>query len=412
MLADHRTPGSLTPDTNSEPKFNRLVLVTRFFPFPAHTGAYRYTEFLITVLSGLAKQVSVVCADRQPESQPVPAVCPDNVDFFTFPPRTPTAAQRALAFSPNATLAFAGDQAAATLRQVLSGRPDLVVIDHVGASWALAHIPDDHPLVYCTHNDEYLARLSFARAQSGLRAVPHMVDAFRLRARDAAMAKRANMMTAISKHDLNTQTRRYRPNKTLHVPPAWLGDLPVRLDVEATPRAVCHFGSLIWQAKRLNLRRFLTANGQKLAEAGVDVLVAGNVEADHLARFRADFPHVQFLGKVDDEGDVLRRARIGVLCGEIGGGFRMTALTYAAHGVPIAARPDLVEDLGLSSPDGFISFDADRDAADAIIAAIDRMDRLKAMGAQLRQRAQELSSVDIARHKLAGALTSVMRGAE
>ncbi len=390
---------------NGGPLFDHLVLVTRFFPFPAHTGAYRYSEFLIATLSGLARRVSVVCADRLSGRQSDRPRSAGNVAYLTFSPRRPTLAGRAFTLSPNATLPFVSEQAFLTLRGVISERPDLVVVDHIGASWALRHIPDRMPVIYCTHNDEYLARRSFARAQSTLSAVPHLVDALRIRLRDGALIKRSALVTAISKHDLLTQKRRYRSGAMAHVPPAWLDALPTKLDVGQAPRAVCHFGSLLWEAKRLNLRKFLLANEPKLSAAGIEVIVAGNAEDRHLSEFRQDFPDVQFLGEVDAEADVLRRARIGVLCGEIGGGFRMTALTYAAHGLPIAARPELVEDLGLASKDAFVSFEADSQAADAIIATIDQIDRLQEMGSQVHCRAAELSSVENARATFAAALT-------
>lgn len=394
------------PAVPGGPLFDHFVLVTRFFPFPAHTGAYRYSEFLIAVLSGIAKRVSVVCADRWEGQQSGQPPSPGNVRYLTFVPHRPTMAGRALTLSPNATLPFMSGQAAEKLGQAIADRPDLVVLDHIGASWGARHIPDHIPLVYCTHNDEYLARLSFARAQSSLLAVPHYADALRIRLRDAAVFRQSALVTAISNHDLQTLTPRYRPSAIAHLPPAWLGELPHRMNVAESPRAVCHFGSLDWEAKRLNLRRFLSANAPKLAAAGIELLVAGKAERRHLDRFRRDFPQVQFLGEVEGEGEVLRRARIGILCGEIGGGFRMTALTYAAHGLPIAARPELVEDIGLVSANSFIGFQSDADASDAIIAAIDRIDRLQEIGQQAHDRARQLSSVDRAREDITAALSA------
>lgn len=386
----------------------RAVFVTSVYPYPLSGGGFQYTDCLLSYVCHIADSVTLVCAtwrDRGPDHTAIPH---DTVTLMTYPARTLGVSEMAITGSPHSTLPYGGEEARKTLERALSKKPNFVVVDHIMATWAVAHIPGDVPIVYCTHNDERLSRASIARSEGFLGGGPHWIDMLRIWWRDRIVTGRAVLVTAISRHDVESMRRTYRPRRIAYLPPVWThGPMPL-LDLASAPRAVLLLGSLLWSAKQVNMERFLTANAATFASAGVGIVVAGRAAPGFLGNLRRRFPSVTVLGEVDDERDALTRARVGILFGEAGGGFRMTGLTYTLHGLPVAARPDLVDDLGLEADTAYVPFARDESAARSIIPLIDDVNHLTAVRDRARAAVEPFADPERAARSLANHLTAAL----
>ena len=360
----------------------RGLFVTQYVPFRKDSGARIYSAQLIRQFAAACDELDVVCATN--ERDQLADGTPDNITLHTFRPRTIGFVSRAVALAPASTLYFDCSGARSALGDALAKSPDFFVIDHIGSSWALRHIPAGLPGIYCAHNDEYRTRKSIARATRLPASMLHGLDGVRVHFRERRLSRRTGLLTTISRRDGETQTHRHRFGDSLYLPPFWPQRHPEPCDPATHPRSVVLLGSLEWAAKKHNLKVFLATNAAALGARGVGIVVAGRAEAGFVEKMRARWPEVTFLGAVKRETDALKLGRIGVLYGAAGGGFRLTSLSYALYGLPIASPPVLVEDLGLPEG-GFIDTGASETFADAISGVIDDGAALRRIGAAGRR---------------------------
>ena len=370
-------------------KGRRVLFITRFYLYPLHTGALQYSHNLIEAVASSAQSVTVVCAEDERHRHFDADLSPANAEFLTFKAIAPSKFMRLLSASPYSTAPFDHSRGHEAVRRALATSPDIAVIDHVGASWAASLLPDRLPLVYCTHNDEAATRLSIARESRGVGRLAHFLDAWKIWRRDRSLCKRAAMVTAICKADCEVMQRRYAMSGCTILHPCWRGSIPDLVNLDDAPRSVLLLGSLLWSAKKRNLKRFLDVNLDALSDAGVGVIVAGRAEQRFIEQLRDRYPAATFVGEVDSERMALERARIGIIYGEAGGGFRLTGLTFSMHGLPIAARPALIDDLGLTPSEDFLAVPHDDQIAETVIQAIDDPTRLSRMRAQARAKVAE-----------------------
>ncbi len=386
------------------------LLVTRLYPYPPHDGALQYSSQLIDALSRCVDRLDVICATEAGRVPAQPEGLPDSVQFHTYPARQPSLTSRVLTLAPNSSLRFITDQAKAILRDCLAERPELVVIDHVGATWAASEVSRDQALIYCTHNNECLTRLSiFRHSRNFLVGAPHLVDAARLFMRDRRLLGRARVTTVISKQDRSTHERLFGVDRCIHLPPAYSGAITAPRTIDATtPRQVCIIGSFDWQAKRNNLLAFLANNAQPIRAAGAELVIAGRGEASFLDHLRSSYPWLQVLGEVDDIGAVLERSRLGILQGMAGGGFRMTALTYVFGGCPILSRSDLVADLDFRPEIDFLCCEDEKSIHAVVKQIIDDFPRLNEIQKSARRKCREFASPDRLRALMADVVSTAL----
>jgi glycosyl transferase family 1 len=366
----------------------RVIFVTRVFPYPAFTGALQYSAQLLDSLAHMFDEVHVICGIKGEWGRPGETIGPpDNAIFYTYDMHPLPLWRRVASLEPSACITFLSEAASPQLGAALSKSPQLIVVDHLGSSWVLNHLHAEMPIVYCTHNDELLARLSIARQnRNPVTAIAHLFDAWRIYRRDKRLCRRSCLVTSISKADMRSQMRRYAGAKMAYWPPCVLkprAPLP-RITAE-TPRRIVLLGSLLWSAKRINLLRFLRQNAAGLHAAGIEIAIAGRAEPRFLKRVATQYPYLILYGEVDDLDPVLRDVRVALLYGEAGGGFRMTTLTYVFVGRPILARPELLEDLELASGEAFIACDDEREFHLAIRDIIDDVPYLNAVSDRARE---------------------------
>lgn len=364
----------------------RVVVVTRYIPYPASTGALIYTAQLVQMWAALAGGVDVFCAKQPGPPRAVQQPSEQNVVYHIGESIDVDALRYALNTEPKSASSFATPGNRRRLTDLLNAaRPNIVVIDHIGATWSLpvvseyqAHSSHNVSLVYSTHNDEVAVRLSIARESGFPTALPHLVDAARLYLRDRNALRSAMLVTGITSADCEAYKRRGAA-EILVIPPIYTGDVVARRTITtSTPRKIVIVGSFLWSAKMLNLRVFLKVAWPSIAASGVIFEVVGRMREEDRVALSRDYPAIRFHGEVEEIEPLLTDVRLGLLIDKAGGGFKMTSLTYAFNKIPVAALESAIADEHLR--DSCIvanSFSALIREAIAVIDDIARLNRLQ-----------------------------------
>lgn len=374
----------------------RVLFITRVYPYPPRTGALQYSARLIERLAENFSTLDVVC--EQGAGELSGSNSKDNIKYHLFKGNGKNDVRKVFSRLPHAAAGYQGAGSSKSLRSALTNCPDCVVIDHVGSIWAASLLPSDLPKIYVTHNDEFLTRLSIARSAGFLRAGVHYFDALKIYFSERWFSGVFSCITAISRRDMKSLERRLPRAEFKYLPPIYDVAMcrPVEINVN-TPRSIVLLGSLLWEAKRQNLISFLGKNESALSKANIGIIVAGRVQPSFIEDMKKKYPSVTFMGEVANERDVLGEARIGILYGESGGGFRITSLTFSNLGVPIISRKELVEDLCLENGESYFQVETDSDIADKVIELIDSVENLREVGGRGRIRAERFINENISR---------------
>lgn len=238
----------------------------------------------------------------------------------------------------------------AALRSLLAeGKWDWVVIDQAACAWAMDELARLRgawgKLAYIAHNREAEVRPQVALESDGpwlLQTALHW-DARKYAAMEDRLAVNADLVTAITPRDEQAFLRAHPGKATLCLPPGYVGKPHDGPGVTAdTPVAVVLAGAFEWLAKRRNLESFLTAASGVFPENAIAFTIVGKAPDGYFEDLRDKFPWCEFAANVPSISPWLDRARIGLIPEALGGGFKLKALDYIFHRLPVAAiRPAL-----------------------------------------------------------------------
>lgn len=358
----------------------RCLWIMRHHPYPADAGDHIYSKHLI---EGLAEQgVDVVVVGRRRDGAHVPGS--DLVDWRLVdgPPRS--AAGSLLSPLPNVAHQFAGRPLRAEVGRGLRERWDVVLLDNVGAGWALPLVTAARAagrigtIGYVSHNHESSTRMSVARSARGrLRRMLLTLDAAKVGPLERRMVAAADLVTANTEIDAAAFRRQAPDQRYLVLVPGY-GDRVVeaRTLTAELPRRAVVVGSLDWIAKRINLEEFLEVADPMFAAAGAELYVIGRGPQDWIDRMRSGLRATTFTGFVDSVVDHLDAARIGVISERGGGGFKHRALYYVFNRVPVAVLDGSVADMPLEPGEHMLA----APTVPALVTAIlDRLDDLPSL---------------------------------
>src|SRR5262249_17414892 len=122
------------------------------------------------------------------------------------------------------------------------------------------------------------------------------------------------------------------------------------------------------------LERFLETHAEKLASAGIELVVAGRMRAQDKARLERRFARTTILGEVDATEPLFDSARLAVMIDKAGGGFKMSFLNYAFSRVPVVALRSALDPSVLQS--GCLVAENDDQLVATVQSAIDDFPRL------------------------------------
>jgi glycosyltransferase involved in cell wall biosynthesis len=353
--------------------------LTRYPPYaPLKGGALDYTRDLV---HSLARQAPVdALAYRAPGVLPPP----HGDARWTM---LPIAAKPRVAsvISPLPNVASRNVDAGYLTRATeMAAAAEAVFVDFIAMAWivepltkALAALPGRPPVIMITHNYEAAVRRQMAAGtRSPLMRAALRFDGWKAERLERAANAAADGLTAITSTDREAFARECdTPSITL--PPAYDGPIaPDRRITADTPRTMTILGNRSSHHKLMVLERTLAALSAIGLQKTANVDIAGDGD---FSGFAERYPGFHYRGYVEDLSAYLADVRLGLVSDDIGGGFKIRAMTYAFLGVPMLALRDAM--LGMDFEDGrhFIGVDTLDDLARTAATLIDDTDRLESL---------------------------------
>lgn len=345
--------------------------VTRAAPFPPlRSGDIAYTRGM---LNGLSQRAAVICLANSSAAEVPPPT--KTLQFITVEHRPRSPLRGLLSHLPNAAYReYSPSLVGAVLERI--GSCDAVVIDNLSMAWMIDELRQSGkalpPLVFINHNYETGVRPLVARAARN----PALRAALTYDARkSAALEQRANRLvdgfTAITTTDLS-DLQRLAPNSPGHLlmpgfgePPAPLRSIQSNLD-----KRIVILGGRAHYYKQQALWRTLDA----LKSAGIDRSCIVDIVGpglDDNAVLRSRYPTFNFIGYVPDLPAYLSTARLGLVADEIGGGFKLRALSFIFAHTPIAALGSALLGMPLTPDVDYVAAETTEHLCQRILETID-----------------------------------------
>ena len=289
---------------------------------------------------------------------------------------------------PNQASACRIDPLVTQVRNLLaSDEWEVIVVDGLQVGWMEAELRRSGSRaarVFVAHNHESSMRRGIADSRPWPTPRRLLLE---LEARKTARLERevlgvVDVVASITKADRDRFERDAPRKAHVVVAPGWSGSEPRDLvPLADRPRRIGIMGSFEWHAKQTSLRSFLTVADPVLASAGVELVVGGRMPKPFREEIEPGLQATTFVGWVEDPGSFLSTCRMGVLAESLGGGFKLKALDYIFHHVPIAALAHSAAGLELSDDVGIILADDESGLAARIVEVIDDADRLAEIAA-------------------------------
>ncbi|WP_035614991.1 glycosyltransferase [Haloferula sp. BvORR071] len=267
------------------------------------------------------------------------------------------------------------------LKNFLGQQWDWIIIDQAACAWALSQIPASAKVLYLAHNHEASVRKQVAGDRGGslhLRTALKW-DAWKYARMELALARRANLISAITPRDAEA-FRVDAPGVPVFVlPPGYGGQVPAgppRPIVPETPRRVVLAGAFEWLAKQRNLEAFLQAAAAPFQAANIGFRVVGKADPAWFAALARQYPWASFQANVPSVTPYLDEARIGLIPEALGGGFKLKALDYIFRGLPLASVEAALSGVPVDPRSEAVAAPDPATLAAAVAAKIDDLDFL------------------------------------
>jgi glycosyltransferase involved in cell wall biosynthesis len=366
--------------------------LSRVHPFPANSGDRIYTGRLAGALAGAG--VRVVFLGLGGESGPVPPPGEDlGVEWRPVDGRQGRALAALLSPAPLVAARFSTPAYRAAVRAALAEAEwDIVVIDQYGLGWALPLVYRRWPdaaarplLIHVSHDHEesVTRQLSEDCNEGAARRLALRLNAWKTARYERWVVGAVDLVTVITAEDGATYARQHPGQHFLPLTPGFSGRPVTARTIHAgLPRRAVLLGSFGWIAKQMNLRDFLAAADPVLAAAGVELEVVGPIPDALRAELAPTLRATRFTGFVDDPAVNLAAARLGIVAEPRGGGFKLKMLDYVFNRVPVAGLTVSVTGIPEAVGRHFVLADQLPGLAQAIVAAIDDVERLDRMQQQ------------------------------
>ncbi|MEX2577763.1 MAG: glycosyltransferase [Verrucomicrobiales bacterium] len=375
----------------------KCLWLTRKYPRPTNSGELIYSNGLIRAFAGTDAELTVLAHDN--DELPVGDggdsswhVDQDRVEWRLGTPELGSRLASVFTKYPSDSWRLKNGGPEKALSRALADETwDAIVIDHAAIGWAmgtiraqrrLSGIKGDPVVVYVSHNHEARIRREIAKNSTG--ALPRKLalrfDAEKYARQEEELCREADLVTAITEAEVAAYREAFPRQHYLCLTPGYEGAAHESRRITAeTPRRVVMSGSFEWIAKRINLERFLAKAAAPLADAGIELQIVGKTDEEFRRSMLKRFPDVDFVGRVPDMSPYLLDARMGLIVEEFGGGFKLKALDYVFHGLPLAGLDQAVEGLPLRSPEHVLLASDTESLVAAVVEAIDDFDRLDSM---------------------------------
>jgi hypothetical protein len=355
-----------------------FLWITRQDPRPADSGEFIYSLGLIRALAAIGTVRLTVLAHQAAASElELP-----HVDWVLPSPLPEKSPLSLLSKLPSDAHRLAGTAIRDALKAQLSNHDFAgVIIDQAANAWALDHLPPELPIFYLSHNHEAVVRSEIASSQEGslpLRfALRH--DASKYATLERRLCATAKAISAITPRDERNFRHEFPEKGYCQLPPGFeddIPDAPLCPMTETTPRRVVLAGTFGWIAKRRNLEAFLHDAAEPFQQAEIEFHVVGKAAPEYFDGLGKRFPWARFIPNVPSMEPHLRNARIGLIPEALGGGFKLKALDYVFHGLPLASIESALSGLPLTPGEHVIAAETTAELARDVTAKMDDLDFL------------------------------------
>lgn len=370
------------PDDGGERRQDILVL-EKVTPFPpANAGDSVYSRGIIQSLAPFVN-VTVLCADG---GGAVPA--DDGITWRVTAPQRRGQAGSVASRWPLLAWKGATREYHAELDRLLQRRWSAIVLDNLGTVHALPKVlkyRQKHPdtkLVYVSHEYEYEIRRGKygAYGMGFVKGLAAGLDLLKVRQAEVRLLRELDLVTVINPNDL-LPFKRIAPGQTyLTLTPGYHGPVSgARRIGPEVPRRVLLLGGRKSQQKRQILLDWMDVGYGPLTEAGIEIVIAGDMDEDLRAVLTQTWPKVKVLGFVEDLAELIASARIGLIADTVGGGFKLRLLSHVFQRLPIVGLDDAVDGLPTGKGSGYLVADNLPGLARLVLEVIDDTDRLDAL---------------------------------
>jgi glycosyltransferase involved in cell wall biosynthesis len=358
----------------------KCLWLTLADPEPRTNGQYIYSGGLIEALAGSGARLTVVGlardvagrADTPQVAWRLAAQAPQSFSAALLSP-WPQVASRSRTPAMRQTLA-----------SCLAESWDAILFDSIAVGWALDAVlrcqrrRPQTAVVYLSHNHERSVAWHIASHEADLpRRLLRVIDAMKVAWLERRLIRHADLLTANTPDDVAKFAAKPGAAPVALLPPGYGGSRSQRRLDSSVPRRAVIVGSFDWLPKRISLEAFLRDAAPLFRDAGIELQVVGQTEADYLARLAADYPAVHFTGGVPDIRPYLAGARIA-LVPDLLGGFKLKSLDYVFHRLPIFAMRGAVPGTPLVDGLSLQEFDSHAALARGVAEAMDDLPALNA----------------------------------
>jgi len=375
----------------------KCLWLTRKYPRPTNSGELIYSDGLIRAFAATDVDLTVIAHDN--DEQPVGDLSEtsiyhdeDGVEWRLGTPKLGSRMASLFTKYPSDTWRLKnGGPEKEFQKAITQEKWDSIVIDHAAIGWAMDLIKQaklsrnwnqDPAVVYISHNHEAKVRREVAKNSDAIlpKKLALQLDAEKYARQEISLCQEVDLVTAITPAEVEAYRENFPDQQYLCLTPGYRGEIHRSKKITAeTPRRVVMSGSFEWVAKRINLELFLEKAAAPLAEAGIDLQIVGKTEESFRQEMAAKFPGVDFVGRVPEMSPYLLDSRVGLIVEELGGGFKLKALDYIFHGLPLAGLDHAVEGLPLESPENILLKPDTKSLVAALAELIDDYDRLNQM---------------------------------
>lgn len=235
--------------------------------------------------------------------------------------------------------------------------------------------PSAPPIIVIDHNYEHAVRRQMAKAEMRpWLKVALAWDAFKAGRLETSVLQLSDGVVALTDADSMALKPISGGKPTITIPPGYEGPVLRERNIsEVTPRRLVVLGGHEAQHKKMVLERALEALNERGIQHRLIVDIVGPGSHADLER---RFDGFNFMGYVDDLPAYMSSVRLGFIPDEIGGGFKLRALSHAFLRTPMLAVDQALNGMGFTSGRDYFGFDNLAAAAAGVEPIIDDFARL------------------------------------
>jgi glycosyltransferase involved in cell wall biosynthesis len=369
----------------------RCLWLTLADPDPATNGQFLYSGVLIQALAAAGAELDVVGLIR-PDGRRSNGMRDERIRWWLADDKERSPWAALFSILPHTAMRMRTVAMRRVLQQLLLHLEhdpwDAIVFDSLSPAWMLGPLLDRCSVVGCKPGLLYIAQNHEASLAPRVAAThPHWlkrqiyrVDALKVAWLERSLAVKCDLISANAPEDCDLFRAQWPYTRIELLLPAYIGHKVESRRITADmPRRVVLVGSLDWLPKRANIEEFLAVADPLFAQAGVELQVVGSADERFLTRLRRKTRATQFTGQVENVSSYLKDTRIGVVAERVGGGFKLKALDYVFHRVPIFALAGSAPGLPLHDGESIMLCQSQEELAHAILRVIDDVPHLNRM---------------------------------